>query len=50
MLFFPPTRIAAIKQTLGLYSEAVLGYYEVLKETNNYVPALKGVVVRVFSL
>ncbi|PIK43922.1 putative tetratricopeptide repeat protein 37-like [Apostichopus japonicus] len=38
----PSDKIAAIKQTLGLYSEAVLDYDEVLKETKNYVPALKG--------
>ncbi|XP_013407175.1 tetratricopeptide repeat protein 37 isoform X1 [Lingula anatina] len=35
-------QIASIKQTLGLYAEAVLEYRAILTKSPDYVPALKG--------
>ncbi|XP_041042382.1 tetratricopeptide repeat protein 37 isoform X5 [Carcharodon carcharias] len=35
-------KIAAIKQILGKYAEAVTEYKQIIQNTKNYVPALKG--------
>lgn len=35
-------RLASIKQTLGLYSEAVEEYQGILEKSVDYIPALKG--------
>ena len=34
--------MAAIKQTLGVYTEAIEEYKIILEKSPNYVPALKG--------
>ena len=34
--------MAAIKQTLGVYTEAIEEYKTILEKSPNYVPALKG--------
>lgn len=35
-------RAAALEQILGKYENAIATYQEILKKTENYVPALKG--------
>ena len=40
---FVASRIAAIKQTLEAYSEAVTEYQVILDRDPDYVPALKGI-------
>ena len=42
-ILFTSFRLAAIKQVIGTYAEAVTAYEEVLDKKADYVPALKGI-------